>query len=185
MTGKTKIRQSDFLKNLGEELFEMNSRAFVRDVDLTLLTLKDPVVPYTKFTPDIAVGYVDTSDFSPMSYLSNEGDALCFAPDDVADGSNWVSFEVPVQPNGKKCAFVIHIRMEIDRAVYPDVFVRNTYTGVQFKSNKVAVLSPKATDMFLVINLDNEIEDEPHIFTMIFTTGSFNLKIYSINYVSM
>ena len=187
MIGKTKskVAKSIFLKSLGEELFDMNSRTFVRDVDLALLTPKTPVEPYTKFTPDITVGYVDTSDFNPSDYLSNDGDILRFAPDDKVDGANWMSFEMPVVPNGKKCALVVHVCMEIDRAVYPDVFVRNTHTGTQFKPNKVAVLSPKASEMFLIINLENEAEGNPHTLTMIFAAGSFDLKISSINYVSM
>lgn len=185
MTGKIETETPGFLERLGEELFDMNARSFVRDVDLMLLPQDEPVEPHTKFTPDIALGFVEGTGLNPAAFLSNDKGALCFSPDDSIAGANWVSFEMPVLPSRAKCAFVIRIAMEVDRTVYPEVFVRNTHTGEQFKPGKVAVLSPKASDMFLIINLDNEVADNPHMFTMIFTSGSFNLKISSINYVSM
>jgi len=185
MASKTKSENPNFLKNIGDELFEMNARKFVRDVDLGLLPIEGAAEPYQKVTHDITVGYVSTPDFSPVDFITNEDTALRFAPDATVGGSNWVSFEMPVVPNGNKCAFVVQVNMGVDRVVYPDVFVRNTHTGVDFRPNKVAVLSPKASEMFLVINLDNVAENDPHTFTMIFTTGSFDLKISSITYVSM
>ena len=173
-----------FLQSLADELYALNDGSFVRDIDLALNAGIDEVKAYDLVTPQIALGFPDNG-ASPVRFLSNQDNALIIEADESISGTNWMALEMPVQPKGSRCVLAVRLGVEADRSIYPDVFVRNKYSGTDYKPSRVAVFSPKFSETFLLINIPGDDFLAPHSLNILFNDGPFRLEISQIRYVSL
>lgn len=175
---------SSFLQSLADELYLLNEGSFVRDIDLVLNADAADSKAYELVTPQIALGFPQHSP-NPARFLSNEGSALVIDADETVSGANWMALEMPVQPKGPRCVLAVRFDVEADRSIYPEVFVRNKYSGTDYKPGRVAVFSPKFSSTFLLINITGEDLSAPHSLNVLFNDGPFRLKLSQIRYVSL
>ncbi|GAA6203184.1 hypothetical protein [Aquicoccus sp. SU-CL01552] len=175
---------SSFLQSLADELYSLNEGSFVRDIDLVLNPDAPEAKAYELVTPQIALGFPEHSP-SRTSFLSNEGNALVIDADETVSGANWMALEMPVRPKGPRCVLAVRFDVEADRSIYPEVFVRNKYSGTDYKPNRVAVFSPKFSSTFLLINIHGDDLLAPHSLNVLFNCGPFRLEISRIRYVSL
>lgn len=175
---------ASFLQAMAQEIHDLNGSDFVSKVSLKLVDDFAAVPPYGQITEDIIIGYPEGVP-SPTRFLSQQGASLVFAPDETISGTNWVSLENRFMLRKENCILALRIEGAIDRVIYPDVFVRNNFSGAIFHPSKVAVLSPKDGNTMLLINLAKSRQDEPHTLTILFNKGDFTYRIDGISYVSL
>lgn len=182
MSGNTET--ASFVQSLAQEIHDLNGRESLSTVDLRLVPDLQNIPRFGLITGNIVIGYPEGG-ASPTRFLSQQDDALVFAPDDTISGTNWVSLETRFMLHKENSILAVRIEGVIDRVNYPDVFVRNNFSGAIFRPGKVAVLSPKDGNTMLLINLSKSATDEPHTLTLLFNKGNFTYRINGISFVSL